>query len=125
MKIAIIGGGAAGLVTAYLLRDRHELTLFEKQEVLGGNIRTLGVNVPCVGLEAGLVLDAGVIEFEEDRFTGVRALLDELAVKRHEAPGTTALHLADGRSFRSLGNIAAGTAGPSVNRLRCGGAGVS
>ncbi|HWR71539.1 MAG TPA: FAD-dependent oxidoreductase [Nitrospirota bacterium] len=36
-KIAIIGGGIAGLTAAYLLREKFDITLFEKAERLGGN----------------------------------------------------------------------------------------
>lgn len=37
MKIAILGGGFAGLTAAYYLnKNGHEATLFEKEEVLGG-----------------------------------------------------------------------------------------
>ncbi|OGW35120.1 MAG: hypothetical protein A2010_04575 [Nitrospirae bacterium GWD2_57_9] len=40
-KIAVIGGGIAGLTAAYLLGQRYEITLFERSERLGGNAYTL------------------------------------------------------------------------------------
>lgn len=40
-KIAIIGGGVAGLTAGYLLSDRHDVTLYEKENRLGGNVYTL------------------------------------------------------------------------------------
>ena len=40
MKIAIIGGGAAGLMAAWLLEENHEVTLFEAQDYLGGHAQT-------------------------------------------------------------------------------------
>ena len=40
MKIAIIGGGISGLLTAYLLSDEHEITLFEANNRLGGHTDT-------------------------------------------------------------------------------------
>jgi uncharacterized protein len=46
MKIAIIGGGASGMVSAYLLdKQGHHVTVFERQPMLGGHIRTLNKNV--------------------------------------------------------------------------------
>src|SRR5262249_31558945 len=52
MRIAIIGGGAAGLMTAWLLQFEHEVTLYERAPVLGGHARTItldcgGVTVHC------------------------------------------------------------------------------
>jgi glycine/D-amino acid oxidase-like deaminating enzyme len=46
MKIAVIGGGASGLVSAYLLdKQGHHVSVFERQPMLGGHIRTLNKNV--------------------------------------------------------------------------------
>lgn len=40
-KICIIGGGISGLVSAYLLKQQgFDVTLFDKNETLGGNIQT-------------------------------------------------------------------------------------
>ena len=39
-RIAIIGGGIAGLTAAYLLNDKYEIALFEKENRLGGNAYT-------------------------------------------------------------------------------------
>jgi predicted NAD/FAD-binding protein len=41
MKIAIIGSGIAGLTSAWLLDGNHEVTLFEKNQVLGGHALTV------------------------------------------------------------------------------------
>ncbi len=107
MEIAIIGGGAAGIAAAWYLGERHRVTVFERQAVLGGNIRTLGKNVPGDGLPAGVTLDAGVVEFSRDNFPRFHALMDELDVELHEVPGTTALFV-DGRPpLASPGNVAA------------------
>jgi predicted NAD/FAD-binding protein len=40
-RIAVIGGGVAGLTAAYLLHRDYEITLFEKSERIGGNAYTL------------------------------------------------------------------------------------
>lgn len=40
-RIAVIGGGIAGLTAAYLLSRKHEVTLFERSDRLGGNAFTL------------------------------------------------------------------------------------
>ena len=45
MKIGIIGSGGAGMCTAWLLDQGHELTLIEKKDYLGGNTHTVDVEV--------------------------------------------------------------------------------
>jgi len=40
-KIAIIGGGIAGLTAAYVLHEKHDITLFERSDRLGGNAFTV------------------------------------------------------------------------------------
>ncbi len=80
MKIAIIGGGAAGMTTAYLLDGVHDVTVFEKQPILGGNIRTLNKNVTDVELPPNIIIDNGVIEFQRDHFVNFHKLMHKLGV---------------------------------------------
>ncbi|MHA7987059.1 FAD-dependent oxidoreductase [Rathayibacter sp. CAU 1779] len=40
MRIAIVGAGIAGLASALLLDSAHEVTLFERSDLLGGHART-------------------------------------------------------------------------------------
>lgn len=53
MKIAIVGGGIGGLVTAFLaLEDGHDVTLFEKDRIgAGASGKALGVLVPVTGMD--------------------------------------------------------------------------
>ena len=44
MKIAVLGGGIAGLAAAYQLQKQHEVTLFESRDKTGGNIGTRSLN---------------------------------------------------------------------------------
>ncbi len=109
MKIAIIGGGAAGMAAAWYLGEQHQVTVFERDRMLGGNIRTLGRNVPCTGLPAGVILEAGVVEFSRENFPRFHALMDELDVELHDVAGTTALFVDGSPPRLSPGNrVAAG-----------------
>ena len=101
MKIAIIGGGASGMIAAYLLTGRHQLTVFEKQPILGGNIRTINKNVSGVAVDKDIKLDNGVIEFEETRFVYFHRLMGQLKVELSPVPGTTGFFLEDKRYFLS------------------------
>lgn len=40
MRVAIIGGGASGLATAWMLQDDHEVHVFEAEQEPGGHART-------------------------------------------------------------------------------------
>jgi predicted NAD/FAD-binding protein len=100
MKVAIIGGGAAGIITAYFLDKKgHEVTVFEKEQYLGGNIRTTNKNVTGVGPENHF-LEGGVIEFSS-AFHEFKALLDELEVAYTPAEIGTGLFFENGRSVLS------------------------
>ena len=40
LRIAVVGGGVAGIAAAHLLQRRHEVTLFEKNDYVGGHTHT-------------------------------------------------------------------------------------
>src|SRR4030095_15579022 len=89
-KVAIVGGGAAGLVCAWLLDEICDVTVFEKAPVLGGHVRTLGGNLPAV--PGAPTLDAGVLLFEKRNFPTVHTLFDLLGVRPRPVMGAPALH---------------------------------
>jgi uncharacterized protein len=81
MKIAIIGGGASGMATAYWLdRQGHHITVFERQSSLGGHIRTLNQNTQPNRSICTEVLESGVLEFPAV-FHNFIALMKELDVE--------------------------------------------
>ena len=80
MKIAIIGGGASGLITAYLLHKQHEVTVYEKESVPGGNVRTLNKNVSGTSLRPDLSIENGVLGFSESYYPNFHHLMDELEI---------------------------------------------
>ncbi|MCI0389640.1 MAG: FAD-dependent oxidoreductase [Acidobacteria bacterium] len=55
MDIGIIGAGAAGLAAAWLLNDNHNVTLFEKQNRLGGHAHTVDFEIDgeMIAIDAG------------------------------------------------------------------------
>jgi predicted NAD/FAD-binding protein len=116
LKIAIVGGGSAGLVTAHLLDRVHQITVFEKAPVLGGHVRTLNRNVVC-DLESGLILDAGVIEFERHNFPTLMRLFDSLGCVTRPVPATTTFWTHDGVHHLSPGSMRRG-GGSLRERLR-------
>jgi uncharacterized protein len=101
MKIAIIGGGASGMVTAYLLdKQGHQVTVFERELVLGGHIRTLNQNVQPNRSDCNLALENGVLEFPTS-FHNFIALMTELGVELEPVNIGSALFLKNGKDYLS------------------------
>ncbi len=101
MKIAVIGGGASGLVTAYLLdKQGHYVTVFERQPILGGHIRTLNKNVKPNQSDCSERLESGVLEFPTV-FHNFIALMQELEVELVPVSIGSALFPKNGSHFLS------------------------
>lgn len=101
MRIAIVGGGASGMATAYWLdKQKHHVTVFEKQPILGGHIRTLNKNVLPNQSECNEILENGVLEFPTVFYNFV-ALMEELGVELEPVEIGSALFFKDGRHFLS------------------------
>ena len=76
MKIAIIGTGISGMVTAYLLSDSHEITVFEKNNYIGGHTHTHDVEAQG----RTFAVDTGFIVFNEVTYPNFVKLLRRLDV---------------------------------------------
>lgn len=101
MKIAVIGGGASGMVTAYLLDQQgHDVTVFEKQPTLGGHIRTLNKNISPNHLDCNQVLENGVLEFPS-AFHNFLALMKKLNVELEPVDIGSGLFFPDGHHILS------------------------
>jgi uncharacterized protein len=101
MKIAIIGGGASGMVTAYLLdKQGHQVTVFERESSLGGHIRTLNQNVQPNRSDCNLVLENGVLEFPTS-FHNFIALMNELDVELEPVNIGSTLFIKNGDHYLS------------------------
>jgi predicted NAD/FAD-binding protein len=105
MRIAVIGGGASGMVTAYLLdKQGHHVTVFERQPMLGGHIRTLNKNVKPNQSDCDEMLESGVLEFPTVFYHFV-ALMQELGVELEPIRVGSALFPKDGSHFLSRATI--------------------
>jgi len=106
MHVVIIGGGAAGMASAHYLAQAHQVTVLERQPLLGGNIRTLNRNVETKSLPADIFIDNGVIEFHHEHSPGLRTLTRELGLELESfSGGSTGIYLEGGRSFHMPGAI--------------------
>lgn len=80
--IGIIGAGASGLVTAWLLENNYNVTLFEKENYIGGHIATIPVTVN--GKE--YPIEAGAEFFSDMMFPEFNKLLKALDVTTRKYP---------------------------------------
>src|SRR5947207_5920976 len=62
-RIAVIGAGISGMAAAYFLSRKHEVSLFEKEDRLGGHTHTHQLQT-SVGTRA---IDTGFIVYNERR----------------------------------------------------------
>lgn len=77
MRIAIVGSGISGLTAAYLLQQKHQVTLFEAGDRLGGHTATVDV-------EHGsdkLAVDTGFIVFNDWTYPNFIKLMTQLGVE--------------------------------------------
>ncbi len=81
MKIAVIGAGIAGLTAAYRLHPRHDVTVFEKSDRLGGNAYSMRT-------PDGVEVDIAVAAFGRAGYPNFYKLLDELGVETAMCPNS-------------------------------------
>ncbi len=113
VRIAIVGSGISGLTCAYLLAPAHEVTLFERDDRLGGHTST----VPVSHEGRTLPVDTGFIVFNERNYPNFCRLLARLGVASR--PTTMSFSVRDDESdFEYGGNSVAGLIGAWTNPLR-------
>ena len=82
-RIAIIGSGVAGLVAARLLHRRHDVTVFEARDRVGGHVCT--VDVPADRRAAARAIDIGFIVYNEQNYPLFTRLIEQLGVETQPA----------------------------------------
>lgn len=83
MNIAVIGSGVAGIVSAYLLQRKHQVTLFEKNDYVGGHTHTVVLND---GPDAGTPVDTGFIVHNDRTYPNFIKFIGQLGVERVKCP---------------------------------------
>ena len=77
MRIAVVGSGISGLGAAFLLEQRHDVHVFERDTRAGGHANTV--------VHDGLALDTGFLVHNEQNYPLLRRLFRELGVETHES----------------------------------------
>lgn len=81
MKIAVVGAGVSGLVAAYLLKDDHDVHVFESNDYIGGHANTVQVGMS----DGSFPIDTGFMVFNERTYPHFCALLHRLEVAARDS----------------------------------------
>jgi uncharacterized protein len=88
MRIAIVGSGIAGLAAAWLLSRRHEVTLFEGNDYLGGHTHTHDLELDGRRYS----IDTGFIVYNRAHYPLLTRLFDELGVASQPTTMSFSVH---------------------------------
>ncbi|QIV94111.1 NAD(P)/FAD-dependent oxidoreductase [Allofrancisella frigidaquae] len=97
-KIAIIGSGISGLAISYLLKDKYDLTIYEKNNYFGGHARTLNI-------EKGISIDTGFIVFNYHTYYHLTRLFTHLDVPVAKSNMSFGVSIKEGRFEYGSSNL--------------------
>ncbi|WP_027961742.1 NAD(P)/FAD-dependent oxidoreductase [Halomonas halodenitrificans] len=112
-RIAVVGGGIAGMAAAWYLSGRHEVTLLEADARLGGHTATVDVEVEG----RHHAIDTGFIVFNDRNYPHFRRLLQRLGVTAQPTEMSFSVHETD-RDFEYNGHTLASLFAQRRNLLR-------
>ncbi len=92
LKVAVVGAGISGLSCAWLLDPRHEVTLYEAEQRLGGHTNT----VDAAGVGGPVPVDTGFIVYNEAAYPNLTALFAHLGVGTQATEMSFGVSLDDG-----------------------------
>ena len=92
MKIAVIGTGISGLGAAYILSRAHDVTLYEKNDRLGGHSRTIDVRAG----DSTFPVDTGFIVFNRENYPHLTGLFEHLKVPVEKSEMSFGVSIANG-----------------------------
>jgi uncharacterized protein len=101
LRIAVIGTGISGMSAAWLLSQRHDVTVYERAPRIGGHSHTVDV-VNGTGLTP---VDTGFIVYNEAAYPNLTALFAHLQVPTERSNMSFAVSL-DGGRLEYSGNLA-------------------
>ncbi|MGN6465374.1 MAG: NAD(P)/FAD-dependent oxidoreductase [Rhizobiaceae bacterium] len=102
LRIAVVGSGISGLSAAWLLSTRHDVSLFEVNDRLGGHSNTRQAH--------GVPVDTGFIVYNEVTYPNLTALFRHIGVPTKPSEMSFAVSLDGGRleySGTGLGGLLA------------------
>ncbi len=113
LDVAVVGSGIAGLSAAWLLSQKHRVTLFEADGRPGGHSNT--VEVPAAG--SPVQVDTGFIVYNESAYPNLTAMFAHLGVATKATEMSFAVSL-DGGALEYSGTDLRGLFAQPRNLLR-------
>src|ERR1700722_9217154 len=101
-NIAVIGTGIAGMSAAWLLSQKHKVTVYESDRRVGGHSNTVMVE----GAKGAIPVDTGFIVYNEATYPNLTALFEHLEVPTQLSDMSFAVSLANGDLEYSGTNLA-------------------
>lgn len=99
-KLAIIGTGIAGMGAAYFLKKDYDITLFEKNNYIGGHTNTAIVKEG----EKDIFIDTGFMVFNKVTYPNLTKLFEKLDVSiKKTSMSFSVLHLESGLEYAGTG----------------------
>ncbi|PZO51465.1 MAG: NAD/FAD-binding protein [Alphaproteobacteria bacterium] len=99
-SIAVIGSGISGMSAAWLLSQRHDVTVYEKNGRLGGHSNTVIVDTDL----GPTPVDTGFIVFNDATYPNLIALFDHLGVATKQSDMSFGVSLNGGQTeYSSVG----------------------
>lgn len=112
-RIAIVGTGISGMSAAWLLSQNHDVTVYEKDDRIGGHTNTVQIDDG----ERPVAVDTGFIVFNERSYPNLVALFEHLNIETRATDMSFAASL-DGGRFEYSGENLAGLVAQRRNLLR-------
>jgi predicted NAD/FAD-binding protein len=101
-NIAVIGTGIAGMSAAWLLSQKHKVTVYESDRRVGGHSNTVVVE----GAKGPVPVDTGFIVYNEETYPNLTALFEHLDVPTQLSDMSFAVSLGGGDLEYSGTNLA-------------------
>lgn len=84
MKLAIVGSGISAMTCAHYLRGKYDISIFEKNDYLGGHTHTHRMD--------GFTLDTGFIVFNLHTYPNMLKMFEELGIEGRKSDMSFSVH---------------------------------
>jgi predicted NAD/FAD-binding protein len=92
LRIAVVGTGISGMSAAWLLSSRHDVTVYERADRIGGHTNTVDANTP----QGKIPVDTGFIVYNEQTYPNLTAMFAHLDVPTQASEMSFAVSLDQG-----------------------------